>query len=112
MASAYHADTEIAVQHNNMYKTTNAYLKKHGHVNIHCRNKVAGDGRLIVEDRRAAVDNNIGLKELLKAACKKSIEEQKQEREKKGIITIHIHSPQQNNDATSNQASQAHIVEQ
>ena len=88
MASTYHAGEDIAVLHNNIYKATNAYLKKHGHVNIHCRNNIASDGRLIVEDRSAAVNNNIDLQDLLEASSQ-PIEENKNKKNS-SLVTIQI----------------------
>ena len=68
-ASDFYAGNDIAVQHNKIYNATNDYLKKHGSVGIFCRNKVHGDGRLIIEDRSAAVNENIDLKDLLESSC-------------------------------------------
>ena len=110
-ASSYYANDDIAVQHNNIYATTNDYLKKHGPVNIFCRNKVHNDGRLIVEDRSAAVNDNIDLKDLLESACQKKIN-LKKEKKKQDIVIIKL-TPQAKNDTDmANQASQPNMEQQ
>ena len=110
-ASHYHANDEIAVQHNNIYAATNDYLKKHGPVNIFCRNKVHNDGRLIVEDRSAAVNDDIGLKDLLENTCREEINKKK-EKKKQDIVTIKITHQAKNDADMANQASQAHMEQQ